>query len=172
MKMILEEKMNQKFAFVCILLIISILSTILLIFPRLRYKEAISIVIEDGNANIEEYVGKKVRLLCRTAQMSGVWFVALSVEENSNVFRKSGDLIYGQDLYVSGEDPFDCLKETLTIYANNLFVLEGELSYDATNEWGPGYSLIIQKWDIVYPVDTQPFRFIFFQRHIYLFDLR
>jgi len=158
--------------FIVIIMAIILIPTIILsTAPLLRYKEAVPIEIEDGNVGIEEYVGNNVRLLCRPAQSCGVWFITIAVEEGQNTYKAFSDLSRGWDLYVSGDDPFNCLSSELTIYSRNLFILEGKLIYDESNEWGPGYSLSIQKWDIVYPIE-EAFRLPFFRRHIYYFDLK
>jgi len=160
------------------MVIILIPTVIITISPLLRYKEAVPIVIEDGNVDIEEYVGNNVRLLCRPELVSGVWFVAIAIEESNSVFRRFYDFSEGWNLpsrgwhlYVSGDDPFSYLRQDLTFYSKNLFILEGELIYDESNYWGPGYSLSIQNWDIVYPIE-ETFRLPLFRRHIYYFDLK
>ena len=145
-----------------------ITASIYIIFQRLKYKEAISIAYLDNASNIEEFVDKNVKLLCRTAQMTGVWFVAEAIEVNDNEF---SIFSRGRGLYVSGEDPFLYINDELTIYSHNYFILEGRLSYDDANEYGPGYCLSIDNWDIVYPIKTA-IRLPCFQSYIYYFDLK
>jgi len=163
-----EENMKRSGICLSIVIVAMIMLMVWIIIRHLRYKESISIIRENETLNIEEYIGKNARLLCRTAQMTGVWFVAIAIEDNQNTFI---DLSSAKGVYVFGEDPFSYLKEELTIYGDNLFVLEGELYYDEANECGPGYCLSIQNWDIVYPIKTV-LRLPFFKRYIYYFDLK
>ena len=155
---------NRVIIFAAAVLVVVFVVTLFLFFCRDKKALRISFSEEKTDLVLSEY--EDVSLLCRTAQMTGVWFVAVAVKDST------GNYLYlnrPQELYVTGDDPFVCLNDELTLYSSNHFILEGDLVYDTDNWCGSGYALHINNWDIEYPIETtlRPF---FMRSFIYSFE--
>ncbi len=129
-------------------------------------EKAREVRLDSGDLDPNTLEGRTVRLLCRTDQMTEVWFVAEAAATQADVFTP---LETGLPLIVSGQDPFDVLTEELTLYGDNRFILEGRLR--STDRADGVWLFEIEHWEIVYPVKSA-FRPFFFDWALYPFDFK
>jgi hypothetical protein len=143
-----------------------IVVAVLLFLLLTQRKTAVKVTYLDVSTGLEPKNYGAISLLCRTDQMTGVWFVAIAVKDDDGNYQHLDRSIA---LIVTGTDPFFVLKDELTIYSDNHFILHGELSYNPEAKDADGYFMYIKDWDIAYPVKTtmRPF---FMQRSIYSFE--
>ena len=162
------KKRGKKRIIVIISWSVSIVVAVTLFLMFSQKKQAIKVTYAVENTTLEARDYQSISLLCRKAQMTNVWFVAIAIKENDGIYKYLNQPI---DLYVTGNDPFSTLNTELTIYSNNHFILHGDLGIGSINNDAPGYLLDIKDWDIVYPIKTtlRPF---FMRRFIYSFDYK
>ena len=133
-------------------------------------KSAIKPVYSSSLTSIDLFNNTESRLICELAQSTGSWLQAVAIEtcNGEYSFFENG---VKYNLVVSGNDPFIMLKEELTLYGKNRFIISGELIYRDDLIIGKGWSVTIEEWNVVYPVKTT-FRPFFLWNAIYTFDYR
>jgi len=152
-----------------IMLVFSVLVIIagILFLLIAQEKEAVRVTFIEEKTDLEFSNNQTISLLCKTDQMTGVWFVAVAVKDSAGNYQYLNRPV---PLYVCGNDPFSILNNELTIYSSNYFILHGELVYGSIFYSAvPEFLMNIHDWDIVYPIETtlRPF---FMRRFIYRFE--
>ena len=150
--------------FVLLSVVIFVTGTVFLFISR--DKETVKVNFSDERTDLDLKNYQTISLLCRPDQMTNVWLVAIAVKDGYGTYQYLNQQIA---LIVTGNDPFSLLNSELTIYSNNQFILHGDLVYYDTYSDASDFLMLIQDWDIVYPIRTtlRPF---FLRRFIYHFD--
>jgi len=161
--------MKMKIIIVVVVIVCVCISCMIILRNKVA-KSAIKPVYSSSFTSIDLYNNTESRLICELAQSTGSWLQTIAIEtcNGEYSFFENG---VKYNLVVNGNDPFVALKEELTIYGKNRFIISGKLNYNDDLVIGKGWSVIIKEWDVVYPVKTT-FRPFFMWNAIYTFDYR
>jgi len=161
--------MKMKVIIVVVVIVCACISCMTILKKKVA-KQAIKPVYSSSYTSIDLYNNTESRLICELAQSTGSWLQAIAIETSSgeySFFEKG----FKYNLVVSGNDPFVVLKEELTLYGKNRFIISGELNYRDDLIIGKGWSITIEEWNVVYPVKTT-FRPFYMWNAIYIFDYK
>ena len=149
--------------------IISLIIVLILAIPFCPLKRAVKVEFVEGQYDIQDFIGQKIRLLCKYYPVTGSFWFAEYIEVETDTF---AELIQGIDIAISSSgQPNISGAYTSDRYGQTQIILEGRIEEVYGIDDAETY-MHISSWDIVYPIDTGWFdRNEFFEEHLILLDL-